>query len=256
MPLPGRAPLFLGSPETVFPVKPMGLEVIGQSQMKEMEVSMREYTDGLIQAPAIPGPLDGRWRRLHVPSVVLDATAILAFVVAILATNYALASFPNVKLFDLMVFLAGYTLGFRRGSAVAVAAWLVYGNFNPYGPTSLPLLATVMAAETVYAGAGALVRRVVAPGSVRLLPSRSSLSFAGAAVVSTLAYDVAANLYTGISWAMFAGSADYSIWILTALFNPGALFFTGAHLSSNVLFFAAFAPILIKGAQKIRKWKS
>ncbi len=214
---------------------------------------MADRTDGLIQARAVVGPLARRWRWLNVPRALADAAAILAFVAAILATNYALASFPNVKLFDLMVFLAGYTLGFRRGAAVAVVAWLVYGNFNPYGPTTLPLLATVMAAETVYAVAGAFIRRMVAPGGVRLLPSRSSLLFAVAAVVSTLAYDLVANVYTGISWAMFAGTADYSRWIVTALFNPGALFFAAAHLSSNALFFAAFAPILIKGAEKIRK---
>ena len=209
---------------------------------------MLNPTDWVLQAKVAR-----RWGWLNPPRILVEAGAILAFVAAILATNLALTSFPNVKLFDLMVFLAGYTLGFRRGAAVAVAAWLVYGNFNPYGPTTLPLLATVMAAETVYAGAGAFVRRMVAPGSVRLLPSRSSLFFAAAAVVSTLAYDIAANLYTGISWAMFAGSTDYSRWIVIALFNPGALFFTAAHLSSNVLFFAAFAPLLVKGAEKIRK---
>ncbi|MSQ22579.1 MAG: hypothetical protein EXR53_04635 [Dehalococcoidia bacterium] len=211
---------------------------------------MAEHTDGFIQARAVPGPLARRW-----PRALVDAAAILAFVAAILATNYALSSFPNVKLFDLMVFLAGYTLGFRRGAAVAVLAWLVYGNFNPYGPTTLPLLATVIAAETAYAGAGAFIRRMVAPESVRLLPSRGSLLFAVVAVVATMVYDVAANVYTGVSWAMLSGSSDYARWIVTALFNPGALFFTAAHLSSNALFFAAFAPLLIKGAEKIRNGK-
>lgn len=217
---------------------------------------MADHTDGLIQERAVVGPLARRWHWLHVPRIASEAIAILAFVAAILATNYALTSFPNVKLFDLMVFLAGYTLGFRRGAAVAVLAWLVYGNFNPYGPTTAPLLVTVMASETLYAGAGALVRRMVAPENVRLLPSRGSLIFAVVAVVSTLAYDLAANVYTGISWAMLAGSADYSRWITVALFNPGALFFTAAHLSSNVLFFSAFAPLLIKGAEKIRNGRT
>ena len=217
---------------------------------------MREHTDGLIQARAISGPWARGWRGLHVPRTLADATAMLAFVAAILATNYALASFPNVKLFDLMVFLAGYTLGFRRGAAVAVLAWLVYGNFNPYGPTTLPLLATVTAAETIYAGTGALVRRVVPIGSVRLLPSKSSLLFGVAALVCTLGYDVATNVYTGISWAMFASSTDYIRWATVALFNPGALFFTAAHLSSNILFFSAFAPLLIKGAEKTKREKA
>lgn len=190
---------------------------------------------------------------LNPPRVAAEAAVILAFAAAILATNYALTGFPNVKLFDLLVFLAGYTLGFRRGASVAIVAWLVYGNFNPYGPTTLPLLATVMASETVYAGAGALARKVTSPNSVRLLPSRASLLFGGLAILSTLAYDAATNLYTGVHWAMVSQSTDYARWVLVALFNPGALFFTAAHLSSNLLFFTAFAPVLIKGVERIRR---
>ena len=189
---------------------------------------------------------------LNPPRVALEAGAILAFVAAILAANYALAGFPNVKPFDLMVFVAGYTLGFRRGVTVAALAWLVYANFNPFGPSGMPLLLVLMASETVYAGAGAMLRRVIAPASVRALPSRSSLVFGGAAIVCTLAYDGVTNLYTGISWAYMAHSADYFRWILIALFNPGALFFTAAHLSSNFLFFTAFAPILIKVVKRLR----
>jgi len=49
-----------------------------------------------------------------------------AFVLAILATNYAFAGLPNVKLFDLLVFVAGYTLGLRRGLIVAGGAMLLY----------------------------------------------------------------------------------------------------------------------------------
>jgi hypothetical protein len=194
-----------------------------------------------------------RWGWLNPPRLLVDAGAILAFVAAILATNLALTSFPNVKLFDLFVFMAGYTLGLRRGIAVAVLAWLVYGNSNPYGLTTMPLLATVMASETVFAAAGALVRRTIPPKSVRVLPSRGSLLFGGAAILCTLVYDGFTNVYTGISWAMLAQSTDYSRWVLVALFNPGALFFTAAHLSSNVLFFTAFAPLLIKGADTLRK---
>jgi len=203
---------------------------------------------GVLWAPgraARPGVL------LNPPRLLVEAGTILAFVAAILATNYALTGFLNVKLFDLLVFLAGYSLGFRRGASVAVLAWLVYGNFNPYGPTTLPLLATVMASETVYAGAGALVRKAVSPTSIRVLPNRGWLLFGGVAILCTLAYDGLTNIYTGISWAMIAQSTDYSRWVLTALFNPGALFFAAGHTVSNFLFFTAFAPVLIKGTKRL-----
>ncbi|MBI4311579.1 MAG: hypothetical protein HY681_07330 [Chloroflexi bacterium] len=192
-------------------------------------------------------------RRIVLPRWLAQAAAMAGFLAAILASNYALQGFLNVKLFDMLVFLAGYTLGFRRGAIVAAAAWVVYGTFNPFGPSGMPLLAIEMASEGAYALAGALARRLVQSDRVRLLPSRAGLVFAAAAVVSTLAYDAATNIYTGVAWAALAGSADYSRWIGVALFNPGALWFAAAHLSSNVVFFAALAPIGVVAARRLRK---
>ncbi len=191
-------------------------------------------------------------RSLYPPRVLVDAGAIMAFVAAILATNYALTGFPNVKLFDLLVFVAGYTLGFRRGAGVAVLAWAAYGTLNPWGATTGPLLVTVMAAETVYAGAGAVLCRFVHSSDLRVVPGRKSLGIGAVAVLCTLVYDGITNVYAGFAWAQIAGSADYSRWLAVALFNPGALFFTAAHVSSNLLFFGAFAPLLIKGAARLK----
>ena len=189
---------------------------------------------------------------LRLPRLVVDAGAVLAFVTVILITNYALVGYPNVKLFDLLVFTAGYTLGFRRGAAVAIGAWMVYGNFNPYGLTSLPLLFVVTASETLYAGAGALIRRVAPSSGLRFTPGWKSLIFGGAAIVCTVSYDLLTNLYTGVHWAQLSGSTDYIRWVWVALFNPGALFFMAAHVASNFTFFTAFAPALVKGAAKIK----
>jgi hypothetical protein len=185
--------------------------------------------------------------------LLADAGFMLAFLAAITATNLALTSFPNVKLFDVMVFVAGYTLGFRRGSIIAAVAWVVYANTNPWGLVDVVQLGTLMISETVYAGAGAMIRKCVSPARVRFLPSKTSLVFGLVAVVCTITYDLLTNLYTAYHWAQLAGSADYWKWILATLFNPGAIFFSAAHLSSNVLFFTAFAPLLIRWAQKLKK---
>ncbi len=74
----------------------------------------------------------------------------LAFILAILATNYALASAPNVKFIDLLVFAAGYTLGFRRGITVALGARLIYGTFNPWGIADPFLVVAMMMSEIVF----------------------------------------------------------------------------------------------------------
>jgi hypothetical protein len=182
--------------------------------------------------------------------LVREALAPLAFVLGILATNYALAFIPNVKLFDLLVFVAGYTLGLRRGATVAVAAWLVYGNFNPWGPTTGPLLLTVTTSETAYALAGAGARWLLPPSRVRLGPGWATLLFGAAALVATALYDVAANVYTGVAWAGLSGGGDVARWIWVALTNPGALFFYFMHIGSNVAFFATLGPGLVKAAER------
>ena len=191
-----------------------------------------------------------RLRRVIVGEVAMPA----AFVAAILASNYALAAIPNVKLFDLLVFVAGYTLGVRRGATVAVAAWFVYGQVNPFGYAPAPLLITLMAAEVGYALAGAVVRRIAPPDRVRLGPGLAWAAFACAALASTIAYDVATNVYTGIVWAGIAGSgASTSGWVWTALSNPGALFFMAAHVGSNLVFFTLFGPPLVRAARRLTR---
>ena len=58
-----------------------------------------------------------QWAGVPVQALGRELVLPAAFILAILASNYALASQPNVKLFDLLVFTAGFTLGFRRGAS-------------------------------------------------------------------------------------------------------------------------------------------
>ena len=60
------------------------------------------------------------------------------FVALILVSNYLLSSLPNIKLFDLMVFLAGYTLGIRRGITVGVVAWFFLRSNQSMGNSKCP----------------------------------------------------------------------------------------------------------------------
>lgn len=176
-----------------------------------------------------------------------------AFVLAILISNYALAALPNVKLFDLLVFVAGATLGLRRGLLVAAAAWLVYDMANPWGPAQAPLLLTKVGAEMGYAVAGALFARLGMLNALRLGPSKASVGFVVAALATTIAYDLATNLYTAYFWAGIAGSTEYARWIGVTLFGPGALLFMVLHVGSNVALFPVFGPLLIKGAEKAKR---
>ena len=183
-------------------------------------------------------------RELFIPSM---------FVVAILTTNYALSGLPNVKLFDLLVFVAGYSLGLRRGALVAIGAWLFYGNVNPWGVAQAPLLITMMSAQMIYVFVGSLTRRFVSPDNIKLGPSRLTFALLLVALVTTLAYDLATNVYTAYFWAGLAGSNDYSSWLLPTLFGPGAVLFMVLHVGSNLMLFPVFGPLLMRVSNKIEE---
>ncbi len=199
------------------------------------------------------GPLEALTPRRISDAVLREAVAPGVFVALILASNYALAALPNVKLFDLLVFVAGYTLGLRRGVMVAVAAWLVYGQINPWGVAHAQLLVTLMASETLYAVAGAVVRRLVAPERITLRPGMVSLAFLLPALLATPMYDVLTNVYTGYHWAAMTGGGEYARWIGVALFNPGALFFMAVHVGANAILFPVFGPPLVRGAERVKE---
>ena len=186
------------------------------------------------------------------PKVLQEAAVMAAFVIAILGTNLVLANYPNVKMFDTLVFVAGYTLGFRRGALIAATAWIIYGTANPFGTSGMLLLGVQIVGEIGYALAGSVARNILLPEKIQVLPSRTSLMFGILAVLSTLTYDVVTNIYTALHWATLAQSTDYFRWIVGTLFNPAALFFASAHLSSNVLFFAFFAPLFSKAVCRLK----
>ncbi|MEK9659239.1 MAG: hypothetical protein VW450_04760 [Chloroflexota bacterium] len=177
------------------------------------------------------------WRELVIPAL---------FVGAILTSNNVLTALPGVKLFDVLVFAAGFSLGLRRGATVAVAAWAVYGSANPWGMASVPLLAVLMASETLYAAAGVAARGLAGVGV-----ARRTLVFAGAAVLATVAYDLATNAYTGLYWAGLAGGAETGRWLLVALLGPGALVFSAIHVTANLTLFPVVGPLAIAAARRL-----
>ena len=151
-----------------------------------------------------------------------------------------------MKLFDVLVFAAGYSLGLRRGATVAIAAWALHGTFNPWGMAAAPLLGVLMASETLYAAAGVAARALAGTGLVR-----RTVVFAAAAVGATLAYDVATNVYTGLVWAGLAGGGETGRWLLVAVLGPGALAFGAIHLAANVTLFPVVGPLAIAAARRL-----
>ena len=191
-------------------------------------------------------------KYLHIPGLdriglnKRDVITSLVFITAILSSNYAMSGVPNIKLFDLLVFSAGYVLGFRRGVVVAASAWLLYGTFNPWGSADSLLLTVLMASETVYAFLGFCFRGLVSRRDLRLFNIRQTKILISFAILATFSYDLFTNTYTGIVWANMSGGS-YWFWIKIALFNPGALLFSLVHVAGNVIMFSIMGPLIIKG---------
>jgi len=86
------------------------------------------------------------------------AAMVAVLTAACVASNYALIGVVNVKFMDLIVFVAGFSLGPIVGASVGVLTWLVYGSLNPYG-FSLPILVITSTGESLYGIVGGLLGR-------------------------------------------------------------------------------------------------
>ncbi len=168
-------------------------------------------------------------QHLHKTAVITIYTA------AILSTNYLLIAFPNVKLFDFLVFTASSVHGLSVGVAVAVTTWLVYGTLNPWGAAPPPLLITLIASEMVFVLLALVARRIHCSGHVD-----KCLVWGVLGALGGFLYDFVTNVYVGV---FFYNN------VLAALIL--GIPFTVAHVLSNLLFFSLLGPRVAGLAVKI-----
>ena len=69
-----------------------------------------------------------------------EIALISIFTAIIVASNYTLIAFPQVKIMDGMIFLAGYLFGFPIAASITILSWLIYGSLNPLGGAGFPLI--------------------------------------------------------------------------------------------------------------------
>lgn len=174
---------------------------------------------------------------------------------ASVASSYAMYPLPNVKLMDVIVFVAAYCFGLPVGLSVATISRLVYGTINPYGFAGLPLLIILVAAEEVYAVFGWLLRKFnrieLTPGLRWSYGNYVLLAVAGG--FSALIYDVVTNAATGLlAYPNLDPVQAILIGLLTMNFPipMGVL-----HQVSNIVIFAAVAPVLIAAVQRVSNWR-
>ena len=86
----------------------------------------------------------------------IKLTIMANFIAIGVALGYILAFLPNIELVTLVIFLSGYTLGWKSGLFVGFSTEFIYSNFNLYGPAPLHVLTAQVIAMAVAGVAGGL----------------------------------------------------------------------------------------------------
>jgi len=157
------------------------------------------------------------------------------------ASAYATAAIPNVTLMDVVVFVAGWTMGAAAGATVGCLSWLVYGVFNPYGFNPLVWASTTVC-EALYGLAGGLTRRLLSP--ISHVGLRGAVLLGSLGFLATFTYDLFTNLAFAVAFNV--------PWLLAiALGAPFAL----AHEVSNLAIFTLAAPPVARAVgMALRGW--
>ena len=155
----------------------------------------------------------------------------------IVASNFALATFPNVKLWDSLVFVAAFLFGFRVGASVAVVPELVWSVVSPWGIAGY-ITPFLIGGELTFALAGLAASRAWS-GNVRVGSAQSL--FVGATIaICAFLWDLETNVGTAI--IAFWPSVTLQKVLLTELSGVPFMLF---HELSDFLLGAFFVPAII-----------
>ena len=167
----------------------------------------------------------------------IKIAATIVLVALSIGTNYAFASFYNVKPMDLFTFVAGVLFGPLVGISVGIMSWSVYGVLNPYGFVPQIWIATMLS-ETLYGIIGGLLHR--ARFDFYKASLARGLFMANLGFLLTVAYD----LLTTVAYASVFGSDFLVAFIL-------GVPFTLVHEVSNAVLFGACGIPLVSAARMI-----
>lgn len=147
------------------------------------------------------------------------------------AAGYLLMVIPNVEAITSVAFIAGYTIGFKRGILAAVITALLYFGLNPQGGLFPPLLMAQIIGLTAAPVAGASLRIFRTQG----VYNRLYLGFS--ALVVTLWYD----LLTNLSFPLVAGFDTRGVltWLIAGI--PASLL----HIATNIIIFILIIPPIL-----------
>jgi hypothetical protein len=166
------------------------------------------------------------------------------FTSLIIASDYALAPIPNVKLVFTLAFASTYSLGLKIGTSIAVLSELIWGSISPYGFGG-PIIPFLIAGNLVYVLAGWGASRVwgqdIAP------VSSLNLVFGSIMAICAFLWDTITNFGTALiaSWPHLT---------LTKFlyFEAFGFPFMVFHELGDFVIGAALAPVIIVYFKRLR----
>ena len=144
--------------------------------------------------------------------------------------SFVLLAVPNATLSILLVFVAGYFLGFINGSIVGLLSALLISIFNPYGLAMFPILVSQVLGYTITGALGGVFRN-------RFTNTYHWSHFLGLAllgILTALIYQIPVSVADAWLFGPF--------WPRLVASGPFAL----VTVISNVLFFVLLFPVLAK----------
>ena len=178
---------------------------------------------------------------------VLSATRTLSIVALftslIISSDYAMASIPNVKLLDTLVFASAYSFGFKIGAYIAVLSELIWGLVSPWGGPSY-IVPFLIVGELIYAFAGWGASRIW--GNQLKNFSREGIYFGAIISICAFLWDTFTNFGTALPFIWnhltFAAFIPFELFALWFMFN---------HEVGDLVLGSIFAPLAINYLTRI-----
>lgn len=166
-----------------------------------------------------------------------DIAVVAAFTALAVASDFALADIPNVKLVDPIVFSVAFVFGLEMGVYVGVLSELIWGTVSPYGFGGY-IIPFLVVGEVLYAVAGRVAAKTWAGDDS--LASARNVCFGALLALCAFAWDLETN----------AGTAILSFWpSLTAqkllATEAFGIPFMVSHELSDLVTGATVAPFII-----------
>lgn len=143
-----------------------------------------------------------------------------------------MAAVPNVKFFEVCLFIAGIFLGFWGGIVVPLVAGSIYILFNPNGPQTILIVGIAQIAGFMMFGiAGAFFRKMILANRNHYV---GMVFCAAIGVVVTFMYDILTNA----AWGFTMGAIQPVI--------VSGIAFSLVHMGFNGLIFGMAEPLMVK----------